>query len=71
MKPAARPLKPAAKKKTYRVDGQAVAAARRALNATSDTEAIHKALQKVVADVELEHALDKMLRRGGFRTVYR
>jgi Arc/MetJ family transcription regulator len=64
-------MKPAAKKKTYSLDRQAVAAARRALNATTDTEAIHKALQKVVADVELEHALDKMLRRGGFRTVYR
>jgi Arc/MetJ family transcription regulator len=71
MKPPARHLKPAAKKKTYKLDSQAVAAARRALNTATDTEAIHKALQKVVADLDLEHALDKMLRRGGFRTVYR
>jgi hypothetical protein len=71
MKPAARHIKPAAKMKTYKLDSQAVVAARRALNATTDTEAIHKALQKVVADLDLEHALDKMLRRGGFRTVYR
>ena len=64
-------MKPAARKKTYRLDGKAVAAARRALNAKNDTEAIHKALQKVVADLEIEHALDKMLRQGGFRTIYR
>jgi Arc/MetJ family transcription regulator len=71
MKPPTRHMKPAAKKKTYRLDSQAVATARRALNTATDTEAIHKALQKVVADVELEHALDKMLRRGQFRTIYR
>ena len=64
-------MKPSARKKTYRLDSQAVAAARRALDAKSDTEAIHQALQKVVADREIEHALDKMLRHGGFRTIYR
>jgi Arc/MetJ family transcription regulator len=63
-------VKPSAKKKN-KLDGQTVAAARRALKTKSDTEAIHKALQKVVTDREIEDALDRMLREGGFRTIYR
>ena len=44
---------------------------RRLFHAKTDTEAIHKALEKTIEDREIEEALDALLRAGYFRTVYR
>ena len=63
-------MKPAIRKKTYKLDGRMIAAARRAFNAKSDTEAIEKALQKAVDEHELVSCLDRLLREGRFRTMY-
>lgn len=64
-------MKPAIRKKTYNLDGRVIAAARRVLNAKTDTEAIQKALRKAVADRAIEQSLDRLLREGRFRTIYR
>jgi hypothetical protein len=60
-----------AKKKTYNLDEKLIGEARRVLDARTDTEAIRRALHKVVEDAEVEKALDALLREGRFRTLYR
>lgn len=62
-------MKAAVRKKTYNLDRRMIAAARRALNAKTDTEAIQKALRKAVDDRQIEDALDRLLREGRFRTI--
>jgi len=64
-------VKPTVRKKTYNLDGRIVAAARRAFNAKTDTEAIQKALRKAVDDRRIANLLDRLLRDGRFRTIYR
>ena len=64
-------MRAAVRKKTYNLDSRMIAAARRAFNAKTDTEAIQKALRKAVDDREIERALDRLLREGRFRTIYR
>jgi Arc/MetJ family transcription regulator len=64
-------MKPTIRKRTYNLDGRMIAAARRAFNAKTDTEAIQKALRKAIDDRQVEHALDRLLREGRFRTIYR
>jgi Arc/MetJ family transcription regulator len=64
-------VKPAGRKKTYILDSRLIAAARRAFNAKTDTEAIQKALRKAIDDRQIEDALDGLLREGRFRTIYR
>ena len=59
------------KKKTYNLDGEMIEKARRLFNAKTDTEAIQRALQKAVEDQEIEEALEKLLKQGRFRTIYR
>ncbi len=44
---------------------------RRLFNAKTDTEAIQRALRKAVEDREIEESLDRLLKAGRFRTVYR
>jgi hypothetical protein len=44
---------------------------RRLFDARTETEAIRRALQKTLEDREVEDALDRLLREGRFRTVYR
>jgi Arc/MetJ family transcription regulator len=61
----------AARKKTYNLDEELIGKARRALDAKTDTETIQRALRKAVDDAELEAALDRLLREGRFRSVYR
>jgi Arc/MetJ family transcription regulator len=61
----------ATKKKTYNLDEALIHDARRVLEARTDTEAIQRALRKVVEDAEIEQALDALLREGRFRTVFR
>jgi Arc/MetJ family transcription regulator len=60
-----------AKKKTYNLDEELIGRARRVLDARTDTEAIQRALRKVVADAEIEQALEALLAEGRFRTVFR
>jgi Arc/MetJ family transcription regulator len=59
------------KKKTYNLDEELIEKVRRLFNVKTDTEAIQKALQKSVEDQEIQESLDKLLREGRFRTVYR
>ena len=64
-------MKSAVKKKTYNLDGEMIEKARRLLHAKTETEAIHKSLEKTIADREIEDSLDALLRDGRFRTLYR
>jgi len=59
------------RKKTYNLDGEMIERVRRLYDAKTDTEAIQKALRKAIDDREIEEALDRLLRTGRFRTVYR
>ena len=60
-----------AKKKTYNLDEELIGRARRVLDARTDTETIQRALRKVIDDAEIERALDRLLKEGRFRSVYR
>lgn len=64
-------MKETVKKKTYNLDGAMIEKVRRLFNAKTDTEAIQKALQKAVEDLEIRESLDRLLKEGRFRTVYR
>jgi Arc/MetJ family transcription regulator len=61
----------AVRKKTYNLDEEMIEKVRRLFHAKTDTEAIHKALQKTVEDKSIEESLDALLREGRFRTIYR
>jgi Arc/MetJ family transcription regulator len=61
----------AVKKKTYYLDGELIEKVRRLLNARTETEAVQRALRKALDDSEAEEALDRLLRQGRFRSVYR
>ncbi len=64
-------MKAAIKKKSYNLDEKMIGEARRLFNVKTDTEAIQKALQKAIEDREIEESLDKLLKEGRFRTIYR
>ncbi len=64
-------MKAAVKKKTYNLDEGMIEKARRLLNVKTDTEAIQRALQKTIDDRETEESLDRLIKEGRFRTVYR
>ena len=64
-------MKATVKKKTYNLDEEIIHKVRRLFNVKTDTEAIHKALQKTVEDREIEESLDRLLREGSFRSIYR
>jgi hypothetical protein len=64
-------MKSTVKKKTYNLDAEMIERVRRLYLAKTDTEAIQKALQKVIEDNEIQQALDRMMREGRFRTVYK
>ena len=64
-------MKATVKKKTYNLDGEVIEKVRRLFNAKTATEAIQQALQKAIEDREIEESLDKLLKEGRFRTVYR
>lgn len=64
-------MKATVRKKTYNLDGEMIEKVRRLLNAKTDTEAIQQALRKAVEDREAEESLDRLLKEGRFRTVYR
>ena len=64
-------MKAGVKKKTYNLDGDMIEKDRRLFNAKTDTEAIQQALRKAVENQEIEESLDRLLKEGRFRTVYR
>jgi len=64
-------MKSTVRKKTYNLDEEMIDKVRRLFNVKTDTEAIQRALQKTVEDREIEEALERMLRVGRFRTIYR
>ena len=64
-------MKATVKKKTYNLDEEVIDKVRRLFNVKTDTEAIQKALQKTVEDREVEESLDRLLKEGRFRTIYR
>ena len=64
-------MKATVRKKTYNLDEEMIDRVRRLFNAKTDTEAIQRALQKTVEDREAEEALERLLREGRFRTIYR
>jgi Arc/MetJ family transcription regulator len=64
-------MKTGVKKKTYNLDGDMIEKVRRLFNAKTDTEAIQQALRKAVENREIEESLDRLLKEGRFRTVYR
>jgi len=64
-------MKAAVKKKTYNLDEEMIEKARRLFNVKTDTEAIQRALQKTIDDREVEESLDRLIKEGRFRTVYR
>lgn len=61
----------AMRRRMYSLDAGMVRAARKVLQARTDTEAIQRALRKAVEDRRIERTLDRLLREGRFRTVYR
>ena len=64
-------VKSAVVKKTYNLDADMIERVRRLFNAKSETEAVQLALKKAIDDREVEEALEALLRRGRFRTIYR
>lgn len=64
-------MKAGVKKKTYNLDVDMIEKVRRLFNAKTDTEAIQQALRKAVENREIEESLDRLLKEGRFRTVYR
>ena len=64
-------MKTTIRKKTYNLDEELIGKVRKLLDAKTDTEAIQKALERAAEDQEIEESLDKLLREGHFRTIYR
>jgi len=64
-------VKRTVRKKTYNLDERLIQKARRLFRASTDTEAINKALEKSVEDLEIQRSLDKLLRKGRFRVIYK
>ena len=64
-------MKGMVKKKTYNLDEEMIDKVRRLFNVKTDTEAIQRALQKTLDDQEVQESLDKLLREGRFRAIYR
>ena len=64
-------MKATVKKKTYNLDAEMIEKVRDLFHTKTDTEAIQRALHKVIEDREIEASLDRLLRDGRFRTVYR
>lgn len=64
-------MKSALQKKTYNLDAAVIERVRRLYDAKTDSEAVRKALQKAIEDREIQEALERLLKRGRFRSVYR
>ena len=64
-------MKASIKKKTYNLDEEMIDKVRRLFSVKTDTEAIQRALRKTLEDQEVQESLDRLLREGRFRTLYR
>jgi len=64
-------MKTSTRRKALNLDQELIKSVRRLLRAKTDTEAIRRALHKAIEDPEIPGALDKLLRKGRFRTIYR
>lgn len=64
-------MKSALQKKTYNLDATVIQRVRRLFDAKTDSQAIRMALQKAIEDQEIQGALEQLLKRGRFRSVYR
>jgi Arc/MetJ family transcription regulator len=64
-------MKASIKKKTYNLDEEMIDKVRRLFSVKTDTEAIQRALRKTLEDQEVQESLDRLLREGRFRTIYR
>ena len=64
-------MKSALQKKTYNLDAAVIERVRRLFDAKTDSEAIRRALEKAIEDREIQGALEQLLKRGRFRSVYR
>lgn len=64
-------MKSAVRKKTYNLDPELIEKVRRLFEVRTETEAIRRALRKTVEDREIEDSLDRLLKRGRFRAIYR
>ena len=64
-------MKATVKKKTYNLDAEMIEKVRCLFNARTETEAIQTALRKAVENQEIQQSLDRLLKEGRFRTVYR
>ena len=64
-------MKTTVNKKTYHLDEALIEKVRHLFNVKTSAEAIQKALEKTLDDREIEESLDRLLRDGRFRTIYR
>ena len=64
-------VKSSLQKKTYNLDAAVIERVRRLFDAKTDSEAIRRALEKAIEDWEIQGALEQLLKRGRFRSVYR
>ena len=64
-------MKTQVRKKTYNLDEEMIGKVRRLFNVKTDSEAIQRALRKTLEDIEIQKSLDKLLKDGRFRVVYR
>lgn len=64
-------MKSALRKKTYNLDAEVIERVRRLFDAKTDSEAIRRALRQTLEDREIQDSLDRLLKRGRFRSVYR
>jgi hypothetical protein len=64
-------VKGSLQKKTYNLDAAVIERVRRLFDAKTDSEAIRRALEKAIEDREIQGALEQLLKKGRFRSVYR
>lgn len=64
-------VKSSLQKKTYNLDAAVIERVRRLFDAKTDSEAIRRALEKAIEDREIQGALELLLKRGRFRSVYK
>jgi len=64
-------MKATGRKKTHNLDGEMVEKTPRLFNAKTDREVIRQVVRKAAEDREIEESLDRLLKEGRLRTIYR
>ena len=64
-------VKASARRKTRNLSGGAIKRVRRLFNAKTDTAATKSARRKTAGDPDIQKALDILLRKGRFQSIYR